>query len=48
MISWFEEANIYTLSPEEVAKIDPHLWAFWNLNTPAEFEQAESLAKSLG
>jgi hypothetical protein len=32
------------LTPDEVRSIDPNGLAFWNVNTPAEFAEAERLA----
>lgn len=42
--AWFSEVKIRFLSPEEVAITDPKGLAFQNINTPQEWEQAESLA----
>ncbi len=46
MISWFSKVKIRTLSPEEIARSDPAGLAFWNLNTPEEFAQAEQRANA--
>jgi molybdopterin-guanine dinucleotide biosynthesis protein A len=45
MVNWLHEVNVRVLSPAEVAPFDPHGLAFWNLNTPEEFRQAEERAK---
>jgi len=45
MVNWLHEVNVRVLLPGEVAPFDPHGLAFWNLNTPAEFHQAEERAK---
>ncbi|MGD0752502.1 MAG: molybdenum cofactor guanylyltransferase [Anaerolineales bacterium] len=45
MINWLYEVNVHILLPREVALFDPHGLAFWNLNTPEEFRQAEERAK---
>lgn len=42
--SWFGEANLLLLSPEEVIRFDPRRLAFRNVNTPEELSQAEQLA----
>jgi molybdopterin-guanine dinucleotide biosynthesis protein A len=34
--------------PEEVAHFDPQGLAFWNLNTPEDFRQAEERARLKG
>ncbi len=46
MISWFKAAVIHQFPVDQVIRLDPDLRAFWNLNTPAEFKQAETLAKA--
>jgi len=45
MISWLPEVSVRIVSPGEVAQFDPHSLAFWNLNTPEEFRQAEERAR---
>ena len=40
MISWHKAANIGTLPPQEVARLDPEGLAFWNVNTPEDFAAA--------
>jgi len=40
MIAWHRVANIGRLSPEEIAALDPEGLAFWNVNTPEEFDTA--------
>jgi molybdopterin-guanine dinucleotide biosynthesis protein A len=47
MIGWHEDAKVGIISPEEVAKLDPHGVTFWNVNTPEEFRKAEARALSL-
>ena len=46
LISWFPEVQVEVVSFEQVAAIDPHPHLFMNLNTPADLEQAEKLARS--
>jgi molybdopterin-guanine dinucleotide biosynthesis protein A len=41
LISWFPDVNISPILPEEWLPHDPNLLAFWNLNTPEDFRQAE-------
>ncbi|HTX93052.1 MAG TPA: molybdenum cofactor guanylyltransferase [Anaerolineales bacterium] len=43
--SWLAEMNAEIILPETVSRIDPSGLAFWNLNTPDEFHQAEERAR---
>jgi molybdopterin-guanine dinucleotide biosynthesis protein A len=45
LISWFPQVKVRVLQPIEVESHDPGGLAFWNLNTPEEFAEAENLAK---
>lgn len=45
LISWFPQVKVRVLQPEEVKQYDPSGLAFWNLNTPEEFADAEQRAK---
>lgn len=45
LISWFPQVNVHILSPEETRVYDPSGMAFWNLNTPEEFREAEKTAR---
>ena len=45
VIAWFPQVKVYELSQDEVKAHDPHGLAFWNVNTPEEFAQAEEIAK---
>ena len=45
MTGWLEQVNVRVVLPEEVVRFDPHGLAFWNLNTPEEFQQAEEKAR---
>jgi molybdopterin-guanine dinucleotide biosynthesis protein A len=45
LISWLPEVKTYELSQEEIQPLDPDGIAFWNINTPQEFLQAEQLIK---
>jgi molybdopterin-guanine dinucleotide biosynthesis protein A len=45
LIAWLPAVRVLTLQPEEIAPFDPRGTAFWNLNTPEEFHQAEQLAR---
>lgn len=47
LISWFPQVKVRILMPDEVARHDPTGLAFWNLNTPEEFAQAEQRAREL-
>lgn len=44
VIAWFPRVEIYELTAEEVKSLDPAGLAFWNVNTPEEFMEAEALA----
>ena len=46
VIAWFPKVKIHTLTPEDVKRYDPSGLAFWNVNTPEEFTQAEKIATS--
>ena len=45
VIAWFPQVRVYELSSDEVNQSDPQGLAFWNVNTPEEFAQAEEIAK---
>ena len=45
MIGWLPEVSVRIILPEEIAHFDPNGLAFWNLNTPEEFRQAEERAR---
>jgi molybdopterin-guanine dinucleotide biosynthesis protein A len=45
LISWFPQVKVRTLQPDEVKTYDPSGLAFWNLNTPEEFAEAEERAQ---
>jgi molybdenum cofactor guanylyltransferase len=44
MIAWFPQVKVRKLTSEELDRYDPDHLAFWNLNTPAEFSDAERRA----
>jgi molybdopterin-guanine dinucleotide biosynthesis protein A len=44
VISWFHQAKVRTLNPDEIRSLDPSGLCFWNLNTPEEFLEAEKRA----
>ena len=46
VIAWFPRVKVHTLTFDEVKQYDPSGLAFWNVNTPEEFEEAERLATS--
>ncbi len=41
MAEWLEKVNLQTIRPYEISQYDPDGLAFWNLNTPEDFTQAE-------
>ena len=44
VISWFPQVKVRVLTSEEIKLSDPQGLAFWNVNTPEEFAQAEQIA----
>ena len=46
VIAWFPQVKVRVLTPEELKRFDPDGVAFWNVNTPEEFTQAEQLAQT--
>jgi molybdopterin-guanine dinucleotide biosynthesis protein A len=46
VIAWFPKVKVHILTPEDVRRYDPAGLAFWNVNTPEEFSQAEKIATS--
>jgi molybdopterin-guanine dinucleotide biosynthesis protein A len=48
LISWLSSIKVRYITTAEIAEIDPLDLAFWNLNTPEEFIQAEARARLEG
>ena len=46
VIAWFPQVKVHILKPEDVRVYDSTGLAFWNVNTPEEFAEAEKLATS--
>ena len=46
VISWLPQVKVRKLSPEELGRFDPQGLAFWNVNTPEEFSNAERRARN--
>ncbi len=44
LVSWFPQVKVHILQPDEIKFYDPTGLAFWNLNTPEEFADAEERA----
>ena len=44
VIAWFPHLKVRSFTMEEAAACDPSGLAFWNVNTPEEFEEAERVA----
>lgn len=44
VIAWFPSVKVRELTMGEVMRLDPSGLAFWNVNTPEEFAEAERLA----
>lgn len=47
MISWFDAVRVRELDAGEIERFDPYGTAFINVNTPAEFAEAEAIARRL-
>jgi len=47
VIAWFPKVKVRVLAPEDIRFYDPSGLAFWNLNTPEEFVEAERRASEL-
>jgi molybdopterin-guanine dinucleotide biosynthesis protein A len=45
MISWFPAVSVKVLEPVDLARYDPDSRVFFNINTPEELRQAESMAQ---
>ncbi len=45
VIAWFPQVRVHVMSAEETKPFDPAGLAFWNVNTPEEFAEAERLAQ---
>ena len=46
VIAWFPQVKVHELSSEEIKQLDPDRLAFWNVNTPDEFAEAERIANA--
>lgn len=46
VIAWFPQVKVHELSQDEVKAYDPQGLAFWNVNTPEEFAEAEEIAST--
>jgi len=46
VIAWFPQVKVRVLTSDEVKRYDPTGLAFWNVNTPEEFAEAEKIATS--
>ena len=44
VVAWFPQVRVRVLTSEEIRRYDPKTLAFWNVNTPEEFAEAEKLA----
>lgn len=44
VIAWFPQVQVRVLTSDEIKRYDPLGLAFWNVNTPEEFEKAEQIA----
>jgi molybdopterin-guanine dinucleotide biosynthesis protein A len=46
LISWFPQVKVHTLTADEIRRYDLLGLAFWNVNTPEEFAEAEKIAQA--
>jgi molybdopterin-guanine dinucleotide biosynthesis protein A len=46
VIAWFPQVKVRVLNAGELNQLDPSGLAFWNVNTPEEFVEAERLASA--
>jgi molybdopterin-guanine dinucleotide biosynthesis protein A len=46
VIAWFPRVKVHVVTLEEIREHDPSGRAFWNVNTPEEFLEAEKIARS--
>ena len=46
VIAWFPQVKVRILTTDEIKQYDPSGLAFWNVNTPEEFAEAEKIATS--
>lgn len=46
VIAWFPQVKVRVLTVEEIKQHDPTGLAFWNVNTPEEFAEAEKISLS--
>ena len=44
VIAWFPQVKVHVVTADEIKLSDPDGLAFWNVNTPDEFAEAERLA----
>ena len=47
VIAWFPQVKVRVLTPDEINRYDTLGLAFWNVNTPEEFAEAERISLSL-
>lgn len=45
VISWFPDVKVRELLQPEISRFDPEHLAFWNVNTPEEFQIAQEIAR---
>jgi molybdopterin-guanine dinucleotide biosynthesis protein A len=46
VIAWFPQVKVRVLTPDEIQRYDTLGLAFWNVNTPEEFAEAERISLS--
>ena len=46
VVSWFPQVKVHVLTSDEIKRYDLLGLAFWNVNTPEEFAEAETIART--
>ncbi|MDP9350964.1 MAG: molybdenum cofactor guanylyltransferase [Chloroflexota bacterium] len=46
IVSWFDRARVYCLESNVIRRYDPDLRSFFNMNTPAEWVQAQEMLRA--
>jgi molybdopterin-guanine dinucleotide biosynthesis protein A len=46
VIAWFPQVKVRVLTSQELTFLNPDGLAFWNVNTPEEFVEAERIASA--
>jgi molybdopterin-guanine dinucleotide biosynthesis protein A len=47
IVDFFDEVLVRYVERDEIAKFDPHFYSFINVNTPADWQKAQTMAEKL-